>query len=42
MLLAMASQSAGVRLVANAANVGFAAAINQATRLAQGRYLPWA
>jgi len=37
--LAVVKPFAGIRPIANAANVGFAAAINQAGRLAQGRYL---
>jgi GT2 family glycosyltransferase len=37
--LAAVPQSAGLRLIANEENIGFAAAVNQASRLAQGRYL---
>jgi N-acetylglucosaminyl-diphospho-decaprenol L-rhamnosyltransferase len=37
--LAVVKPFAGIRLVANRENIGFAAAINQASRLAQGRYL---
>ncbi|WP_165360907.1 glycosyltransferase family 2 protein [Candidatus Chloroploca sp. Khr17] len=37
--LEIAKQCAGVRLLANMENIGFAAAVNQAARLAQGRYL---
>ena len=37
--LAAVPQSAGLRLIANEENIGFAVAINEASRLAQGRYL---
>jgi GT2 family glycosyltransferase len=37
--LAAVKSFAGVRLMANEENIGFSAAINQASRIAQGRYL---